>query len=145
MTKLLKTIKLHYWCLAVNNLAHTEVSATPVLKGWVTDKAQISKIRSQFQFGQAMIGLKCDKIVLLFIACYDLFTISKSIHSHLREKKLVSQLVREGVRKKHCQRHNGPEGWVHITQSCTNLDKISISESWLSINFKFSTKHQYLH
>ena len=45
---------------------------------------------------------------------------------------------------KHCQRHNGPEGWVHITQSCTNLDKISISESWLSINFKFSTKHQYL-
>ena len=25
---------------------------------------------------------------------------------------------------KHCQRHNGPEGWVHIT------------ESWLSINFK---------
>ena len=45
---------------------------------------------------------------------------------------------------KHCQRHNGPEGWVHITRYYTNLDKISISESWLSIKFKISTKHQYL-
>ena len=41
---------------------------------------------------------------------------------------------------KHCQRHNGPEGWVHIT----NLDQTSISESRLSINFKISTKHQHL-
>ena len=30
---------------------------------------------------------------------------------------------------KHCQRHNGPEGWVHITTSDTNLDQISISET----------------
>ena len=37
---------------------------------------------------------------------------------------------------KHCQRHNGPEGWVHIT----NLEHITISESQLSINFK----HQHL-
>ena len=44
---------------------------------------------------------------------------------------------------KHRQRHNGPEGWVHITRSYTNLDKISISESRLSITFKISTKHQY--
>ena len=43
---------------------------------------------------------------------------------------------------KHCQRHNGIEGWVHITTSKTNLDQILISESWLSINFKISTKHQ---
>ena len=68
--------------------------------GWVTDKAQISKIRSKFQLGQAMIGLRCDKIVLLTITRDDLFTISKSIHSHLRGKKLGSQLVREGVKKK---------------------------------------------
>ena len=45
--------------------------------------------------------------------------------------------------KKHCQRHNGPEGWVHITSYYTNLDK-TISEFWLSINFQISTKHQYL-
>ena len=45
---------------------------------------------------------------------------------------------------KHCQRHNGPEGWVHITSSYTNLDQISITESQLSINFKNSTKHQHL-
>ena len=44
---------------------------------------------------------------------------------------------------KHCQRHNGPEGWVHldkltswshITSTNTNLDHISSSESRLSIN-----------
>ena len=44
---------------------------------------------------------------------------------------------------KHCQRHNGPEGWVHITSSNTNLDQVS--EFWPSINFKISTKHQPLH
>ena len=46
-------------------------------------------------------------------------------------------------RRKHCQRHNGPEGrvhlakvtfWGHITSSNTNLDHISSSESRLSIN-----------
>ena len=46
--------------------------------------------------------------------------------------------------KKHCQRHNGPGGWVvltkvtslgHITSSYPNLDQTSL-ESWLSTNFK---------
>ena len=47
--------------------------------------------------------------------------------------------------RKHCQRHNGPEGWVHITKShFTNLEHITISESRLSINFKISTKQQHL-
>ena len=46
---------------------------------------------------------------------------------------------------KHCQRHNGPEGWVHITNSNRHLDQISSWESWPSINFKISTKHQPLH
>ena len=35
--------------------------------------------------------------------------------------------------------------WLgHITSSNTNLDKTSIAESRLSINFKISTKHQHL-
>ena len=47
------------------------------------------------------------------------------------------------VKVKHCQRHNGPEGWVHlakvtswslITSSNTYLDHILSSESRLSIN-----------
>ena len=29
---------------------------------------------------------------------------------------------------KHRQRHNGPEGWVHITSSNTNLDQTSFSK-----------------
>ena len=47
---------------------------------------------------------------------------------------------------KHCQRHNGPEGWVHITRSQytvhRHIEHITISESRLSINFKISTKHR---
>ena len=51
---------------------------------------------------------------------------------------------------KHCQRHNGPEGWVlvtkvtylgHITNYHTNLGQTS-SESRPSTNYKISTKHQ---
>ena len=54
-----------------------------------------------------------------------------------------------GVLNKHCQRHNGPEGWVlltkvtslgHITSFYTNLDQTS-SESWPCINFKISIRH----
>ena len=51
---------------------------------------------------------------------------------------------------KHCQRHKGPEGWVQITSSYTNLDRISSSESRPSVkqtsasrqnlNFKTLTK-----
>ena len=66
---------------------------------------------------------------------------------------------------KHCQRHNGSEGWVHlikvtswghITISDTNLDQISSSESRLknqllnqtsaspiNLKFKISTKHSF--
>ena len=63
---------------------------------------------------------------------------------------------------KHCQRHNGPEGWVHITESrlikhqLQNLNQASASrlnvklkpwpniasESWPRFNFVTSTKHQ---
>ena len=38
-----------------------------------------------------------------------------------------------GGQIKHCQRHNGPEGWVKITSSYTNLDHISSSQSRPSI------------
>ena len=73
-------------------------------------------------------------------------TIIKHAHQ-FRALRLLSH------RFKHCQRHNGPEDWVHltkvtswghITNSNTNLDQISSSESRPSINFKISTKHQHL-
>ena len=41
---------------------------------------------------------------------------------------------------KHCQRHNGPEGWVlltKVTSPYTNLDQIP--------KFKISTKYQHFH
>ena len=54
---------------------------------------------------------------------------------------------------KHCQRHKGPEGWVQITSSYTNLDRISSSESRPSVkqtsasrqnlNFKTLTKSSF--
>ena len=56
---------------------------------------------------------------------------------------LPDKIWPSGVKMKYCQRHNGPEGWVHLakvtfwghnTTSNTNLDHISSSESRLSIN-----------
>ena len=38
--------------------------------------------------------------------------------------------------RKHCQRHNGPEGWVHITTS-----QFTALKSWTSYNFIISIKH----
>ena len=48
---------------------------------------------------------------------------------------------------KHCQRHNGPEGWVHLIKitswgHITSSNTKSSTESWLSINF--SAKHKHL-
>ena len=53
--------------------------------------------------------------------------------------------VLSSMNTKHCQRHNGPEGWVHITSSNKIFDQVSSSKSRPSINFKISTKHQPLH
>ena len=38
--------------------------------------------------------------------------------------------------KKHCQRHNGPEGWVHITRS-----QFTVHKSWTYYNFRISITH----
>ena len=46
---------------------------------------------------------------------------------------------------KHCQRHNGPEGWVLVTK-VTSLGHITRSwifhKSWSNFIFRISTKHQ---
>ena len=66
--------------------------------------------------------------------------------------KIAHTVYNQCRKKKHCQKHNGPEGWVlitkvtslgHITSSYTNLDQ-TFSESRSSTNFKISTKHQHL-
>ena len=85
-------------------------------------------------------------------------SISTSISAYFSTFNLNQSLIRNPLlfistgtsyckmlQSKHCQRHNGPEGWVHITSSNTNPGHISSSESWPSINFKISTKHQPLH
>ena len=38
--------------------------------------------------------------------------------------------------QKHCQRHNGPEGWVHTTRSHFTVHKF-----WAYYNFRISIKH----
>ena len=37
---------------------------------------------------------------------------------------------------KHCQRHNGPEGWVHITRW-----RFTVHKSWTYHNIRISIKH----
>ena len=38
--------------------------------------------------------------------------------------------------KKHCQRHNGPEGWVHITRP-----QYTVHKSWTYYNFRIKIKN----
>ena len=66
--------------------------------------------------------------------------------------KIAHTVYNQCRKKKHCQKHNGPEGWVlitkvtslgHVTSSQTNLDQISSSYSRPSSNFKTSTKFQH--
>ena len=70
-----------------------------------------------------------------------------------RERLWCRQFGGRVLKLKHCQRHNGPKGWVlltkvtplgQITSSYTNLDQISSFESRPSINFKILTIHQHL-
>ena len=64
------------------------------------------------------------------------------------EGSLLQKFCQLNQDMKHCQRHNGPEGWVHITASDTNFDQISISETRLKLkiftkpSFRISTKIQ---
>ena len=43
-------------------------------------------------------------------------------------------------KKKHCQRHNGPEGWVALTQMLIKFHLQSLNQA--STMYKISTKHQ---
>ena len=51
-------------------------------------------------------------------------------HWHLSDKNLRNN-------KKHCQRYNGPKGWVHITRS-----RFTVHKSWSYYNFRISIKHK---
>ena len=70
-------------------------------------------------------------------------------HGKLEAKRVCDHHRSEQEKKKHCQRHDRHEGWIHlakvtswshITSSNINLDQISSSESQPSINFKISIK-----
>ena len=52
-----------------------------------------------------------------------------------KEEKVENELIKKEL--KHCQRHNGPEGWVHITRS-----QFTVYKSWTYYNFRISIKHQ---
>ena len=64
------------------------------------------------------------------------------------QSKFHHRMTVEEPEIKHCQRHNGPKGWVqltkvtyssHITSSNTKFDQISSSEYWPSTSFEIST------
>ena len=89
----------------------------------------------------------------IFHQCYqeEAFDIQNIFIGPISDHKLVAIFVFWiGTMTKHCQRHDGPKGWVQltkvtclgqITSSSTNLNQLSSSESRPSINFKISTKH----
>ena len=43
---------------------------------------------------------------------------------------------------KHCQRHNGPEGWVHFSKVTYWVTRKFKHISWSNFIFRISTKHQ---
>ena len=65
----------------------------------------------------------------------------------IKGKNCAHSLSRQMVRNiKHCQRHNGPEGWVLLTK-VTSLGHITSSQTFsqtlkFSNIFRISTKHQ---
>ena len=73
-----------------------------------------------------------------------LFAKISHMYQNLRIRFSTIKYHEQRSRTKHCQRHNGPEGWVHITSSYTNLDHNSSSESRTGIKLKITTKHEYL-
>ena len=46
---------------------------------------------------------------------------------------------------KHCQRHNGPEGWVHLAKVVSKVQTQILIEFHLQNLDSASTKHQHLH
>ena len=46
---------------------------------------------------------------------------------------------------KHCQRHNGPEGWVHLAKVILQVSTQILIEFHLHNLDSASTKHQHLH
>ena len=42
---------------------------------------------------------------------------------------------------KNCQRHNGPEGWVHLSKVTYRVPRKFKHRSWSNFIFKISTKH----
>ena len=91
------------------------------------------KISTSKEISRCRGGRACPSVDLVGFALPRIVSMSDMMHTCCGE-----------VKSKHWKRHKGTEGSVHITSSYTNLDEISISESRLSINFKISTKHQYL-
>ena len=49
------------------------------------------------------------------------------------------------TRHKHCQRHNGPEGWVHLAKVILQVQTQILIEFHLQNLDSASTKHQHLH
>ena len=139
---------------------------------WLLNLHWLSKTESKYLYWTRRNTIFVPKPDTLFSSLADLIKTSsrkKTQRSHLREYFVFAFLSESEIEilsrrkwecwnnwpdwfnfKKHCQRHNGPEGWVlvtkvtylgHITNYHTNLEQTS-SESRPSTNYKISTKHQ---
>ena len=79
--------------------------------------------------------------VMIYSRGKSLMLVLKLLPWKKRKKQFLNIII--AIIDKHCQRHNGPEGWVHLAKvtswghirnSNISLDHISSSESRLSIN-----------
>ena len=69
-----------------------------------------------------------------------------TVHNYIRQSSISEHsTATDKAQHKHCQRHNGLEGWVFLTK-VTSLGHITSSwifhKSWSNFIFRISTKHQ---
>ena len=94
-----------------------------------------------------MVGTEINNKTSKNIVNYDLLQTIASVAmvTCVQKESLSHRLL------KHCQRHNGPEGWVqptketclgHITSSDTNLDQASTTKSQPNISILTKLKLQ---
>ena len=90
-------------------------------------------------------ALSGEDAKLAYLYFWGVSNISKSSQDLKRVPHVYFPSNFIGLCKKHCQRHNGPEGWVLLTKetsSYTNLDQIPKFKIFRpNFNIKILTKH----
>ena len=125
------TNRIYMWQIPIGSTWQIPIDSNRQIR--IDSIWQIPMITIVSLFWLHPLALHCDQIILSG-GGYSLLTEISTNVIMVNDKMILFTFGR-----KHCQRHNGPEGWVHLAKVTswgyiTNLDHILSSESRLSIN-----------